>query len=410
MAEMAGGVHPTTGHECGAGGRRRFCCPVSSMPLCWWHNSGRGSFCRGTCAGNLVKVGASSEGINYHVQEFTRNVQALWLTRSSLDCQTGSVALCCTNNVATRPMAQCQWAGNTPDCGRPASCPVGTTRVVSSDVGNGGEEPCLTGQRSLCCENNPWTNCAWTQGNACPLGKTNLAIRRRLSGYSMGRPQSIPGSIYCCDIPAEALDITSIREFDVLISGYLAHPQCPASRVNTKRSIIPEGHMEGITPASHSHSSIEKRQGGVGAYGMALSHDLQAIMTDSFSPFLASRLRSMWNTRAAPRLGGATIEWLEQSIQNDLKYNPMGVALRDKLCLGTEMVQVVENGRATMRRMCTTLVPNTKRSVDDAGLPERNGSDPDFDKRNFDTNFSEGFSNANGIPVTIGTFMANVRK
>ncbi|KAL8671161.1 MAG: hypothetical protein Q9168_004338 [Polycauliona sp. 1 TL-2023] len=111
-------------------------------------------------------------------------------------------------------------------------------------MGAGGEEPCVTGYKSLCCtQPPPYQNCQWYKhgdsianfGNPfscsgkCPSGKQMIAsdVGTCFYGYQ----------VYCCDSPATAND-PAVQDFSSQLDAFLANPVCKGGqKTPVKRAI-----------------------------------------------------------------------------------------------------------------------------------------------------------------------------
>lgn len=138
---------------------------------------------------------------------------------------------CCSQSKSlTQTLGQCSWTS----CG--GTCPAGTTALTQTLTGDGGDSPCLSGRRSLCCPTGGqvsfvpntcgWYRNAWhnTCTPGCPQGKVQLAVDS--AGASCVRGY---GS-FCCDPPANTAMIGSgdpqMREFARFVHAFMVDGVC----------------------------------------------------------------------------------------------------------------------------------------------------------------------------------------
>ena len=112
---------------------------------------------------------------------------------------------CCPNYPGLT--ACIEWQSSAPFCKR--GCSGDRKELTYSTWGAGGEEPCATGHKSLCCtQPPPYQNCEWYKhggkyslftnpfscSGKCPSGKQMIAsdVGSCFTGYQ----------VYCCDSPA----------------------------------------------------------------------------------------------------------------------------------------------------------------------------------------------------------------
>lgn len=128
-------------------------------------------------------------------------------------------------------LGQCSWT----DCG--GSCPAGTTQLTQTLTGDGGDSPCSSGRRSLCCSTSGGngfipSTCGWyrnayhnTCTPGCPQGKVQLAVDSAGANCVRGF-----GS-FCCDPPVNFLAGRSdpqVQSFKSLVHAYVTNGRCSA--------------------------------------------------------------------------------------------------------------------------------------------------------------------------------------
>ncbi|KAH8800155.1 hypothetical protein F5884DRAFT_904862 [Xylogone sp. PMI_703] len=179
---------------------RYYCCPSNQMPTCSWAElNSDGPICeQSPCADGLIKVfDSGSTGSD---------------TGSNLNCVIGSRNMCCkpfAPAITPRTLG-CEWVGTPPDCGsasgEAATCPAGTSPIVSTSTGVGGP-PCLTGLQTLCCPADSGIDtrtCSWQPNKSlqlqcvpgCSGGQMPVAQDSGQAGCVLG------ASSFCCDPPA----------------------------------------------------------------------------------------------------------------------------------------------------------------------------------------------------------------
>lgn len=137
---------------------------------------------------------------------------------------------CCSQSKSlSDTLGQCTWT----DCG--ASCPSGTTQLTQTLTGDGGDQPCTSGRRSLCCPTSGGSSfipdtCGWYQNAyhntctpGCPQGKVQLAVDS--AGASCVRGF---GS-FCCDPPVNSLegrDSEQVKDFYHTVESFLTSGTC----------------------------------------------------------------------------------------------------------------------------------------------------------------------------------------
>ncbi|KAJ5951267.1 uncharacterized protein N7479_009680 [Penicillium vulpinum] len=218
-----------TNTGCPKGESRLYCCPTDNMPTCEWR--GGAPFCNGKCHKGEVEVSSSISG-------------------TGKSCWTGHKVLCCTQTAANKAVSECGWSGSAPFCAgihSNAGCPSGRERLTYSNYGAGGEEPCIVGYKSFCCDQPPpYENCDWYYHGGkiwgsipfqctgtCPAGKASIATDPSgcLSGY---------GS-FCCDSPATSND-PLVTAFKTQLQKYSKDPVCDkGQRQYSKRDTIEMG-------------------------------------------------------------------------------------------------------------------------------------------------------------------------
>ena len=184
---------------------REYCCPTNDLPTCTWR--GTAPLCRhAKCKSGEVEI---TSGLNGDGKE-------CWFNHKVLCCQSkasdAALSACRESKVTaikatTSANWSSEWEGSAPFCKR--GCDKGRQELTYSGWGAGGEEPCSTGSKSLCCtQPPPYQNCQWYKhgdsfgnfGNPfscsgkCPAGKQMIAsdIGSCFVGYQ----------VYCCDAPA----------------------------------------------------------------------------------------------------------------------------------------------------------------------------------------------------------------
>ncbi|KAK6528317.1 hypothetical protein TWF281_009560 [Arthrobotrys megalospora] len=233
-AAISGGGQATSGRQCPKNSPRSFCCPSNNLPTCEWvrYQSGAAKafgVCQKKCATNQVAVGTDTGG-----------------------CTSGHGTLCCENKNSVSYIDQCEWAGSAPSCAgilhinEDAKCnnPNKPYKLTHSSIGDGGEQPCFSSWKSLCCTNPPpYKNCAWHKSGkwfdwlfalcdgTCPPGKTVVAVdpwAAGCTGWGTG-----PGA-FCCDPPSPpgsnsnpgAPTNPELVEWEATVKGWIAAGSC----------------------------------------------------------------------------------------------------------------------------------------------------------------------------------------
>ena len=126
-------------------------------------------------------------------------------------------------------LGQCSWTG----CG--GSCPSGTTSLTQTLTGDGGDTPCTSGRRNLCCPTSGGSSfisstCGWyrnafhnTCTPGCPQGKVQLAVDSAGANCVRGF-----GS-FCCDPPVNSLASRSdpqMRAFQRFVHNFMSSGKC----------------------------------------------------------------------------------------------------------------------------------------------------------------------------------------
>ncbi|KAI0112108.1 chitinase [Nemania sp. FL0031] len=218
------------GSNCLADGFSKFCCPANQpLPTCLWrghHNSG---ICTPGCEDDEVEVGTLRTGCNISHQ-----------------------SACCKDTSTTAQYGDCRWQGSSPSCDIGSGCGGDFPyELVKTSTGAGGEQPCVSGQKKLCCR-NPRPNafagtCKWvTKGSpprfeqplicedSCPEGQIKVATMVDNYGDCFGGAKA-----FCCEpvkviVPRGPDDDDPFgggqgEQFRTLIQKYMENPTCPAT-------------------------------------------------------------------------------------------------------------------------------------------------------------------------------------
>ncbi len=158
---------------------------------------------------------------------------------------------CCSPSQAlSNTIGQCSWT----EC--EGSCPSGTTLLTKTLTGDGGDSPCTSGWRSLCCPTSGGSGfisstCQWYQNAfhatctpGCPQGKVQLATDSAGAHCVRGF-----GS-FCCDPPINTLAGRSdpqMLDFERFVHAFMTAGTCAANPSGS----IPRRQLSLINPSSH---------------------------------------------------------------------------------------------------------------------------------------------------------------
>lgn len=248
----------------------------------------------------------------------------------------------------TQALGQCTWTG----CG--GSCPSGTTSLTQSLHGDGGDQPCSSGRRSLCCPTGGGsvflsTTCAWhrnafhgTCTPGCPQGKVQLAVDTAGANCVKGF-----GS-FCCDPPMNAL---SPRSDDRLISFE-----------EDVRFMMREWQPDTCSAAG---GGLDRRQSRaltkerLRQLALELGVLLWAYNTSPSEEHLIEPYREAWNRQVSA--GGNVFPAWEQ-LSNSIR-NTGGSAERDfmqhleeRLCEGVEARENIDSNASAVTELCEEFV------------------------------------------------------
>ncbi|KAE9373107.1 glycoside hydrolase family 18 protein [Stipitochalara longipes BDJ] len=205
---------------------RNYCCPSNDPPSCTASvTTGGLTSTTLTCQANPCAFGSTLVA-NSHFFAFPDQ-----------PCVNGgTVNVCCTNTLSTSLVVnECQWT----DCSPEPQCPSGTQLLTKSLSGLGGDVPCSSGWRGLCCPTGPGglipSTCSWVRNvfngvcqPGCPDGKAMVAVDSMGAGCFKGY-----GS-FCCGPTIQ--DTTggdpAVLAFQSLVQDFLTNGVCeltPAS-------------------------------------------------------------------------------------------------------------------------------------------------------------------------------------
>lgn len=159
--------------------------------------------------------------------------------------------MCCSQSKSlSNTLGQCSWTG----CG--GSCPSGTTQLTQTLTGDGGDSPCPSGRRSLCCPTSGGSGflsstCGWyrnafhgTCAPGCPQGKVQLAVDSAGANCARGY-----GS-FCCDPPVNLLAVRSdpqVQDFRRLVHAFMTRGTCSP----LKPGLTQKRQSSLLSPTSH---------------------------------------------------------------------------------------------------------------------------------------------------------------
>ncbi|ODM15752.1 hypothetical protein SI65_08986 [Aspergillus cristatus] len=338
-----------TNTGCPDGENRLYCCPPDNMPTCRWR--GTAPFCKGKCHDGEVEVSSSMSG-------------------TGASCWTGHKVLCCEQTAANKAVSECKWTGSAPSCaglGGKASCPDSQKRLTYSNYGAGGEQPCFTGSKSLCCDQPPpYENCDWYYHGGkilgqipfkctgtCPAGKASIATDPTgcLTGY---------GS-FCCDSPATTND-PRVSDFSKRLEGFAKNPTCGKDdRLNAKRE--------------EKNVQLSKRHDLSKSDWSDLLMQITALAAGTARTYQMTLMAQEYNTSYAADIGLD----LDQIAEYHADWpNTDSVALTQSLmCLGKKASDTVDDYQEARSEVCINRCPSasTKRqSVEgfSSSLPSTN--------------------------------------
>lgn len=161
---------------------------------------------------------------------------------------------CCSQSKSlASTLGQCSWTA----CG--GSCPSSSTLLTTTLTGDGGDSPCPSGRRSLCCPTSGSSGfiastCGWyrnafhnTCTPGCPQGKVQLAVDSAGANCVRGY-----GS-FCCDAPVNLLagrGDPQVMDFQRLVHAFITTGTCTAGHgvFRHKRQL---GGFTSLHPSSH---------------------------------------------------------------------------------------------------------------------------------------------------------------
>ncbi|KAI5919754.1 glycoside hydrolase [Camillea tinctor] len=182
-------------NDCKKGEERAYCCPKDDVPTCQWRGHG---------------INCSNEKCTEGEVEVTTNVGG---------CFVGHTRLCCSRTSSDSAIGTCKWEGASPFCSANPFTSYGCDEsdreeLTYSTYGAGGENPCWTGWKSICCKkpvvfegcrwysNSHWY-APWTCDAGCPSGK--MALATDPSNCSKG------AQYLCCNNPVKIPDKPDIK-------------------------------------------------------------------------------------------------------------------------------------------------------------------------------------------------------
>ncbi|GIJ91973.1 hypothetical protein Asppvi_010948 [Aspergillus pseudoviridinutans] len=339
-----------TNTGCPSGQSRLYCCPPDNMPTCQWR--GGAPFCNGKCHDGEVEVSSSLSG-------------------TGSECWTGHKVLCCTQNAANAAVAECKWYGSAPFCAAPfskASCPTGRQSLTYSNYGAGGEEPCITGYKSFCCDQPPpYENCDWYYHGGkilgqipfqctgeCPAGKASIATDPSgcLSGY---------GS-FCCSSPSTTND-PQVAAFTAQLEKFVKNPVCKASdRQYTKRD------------GGERTVALAKRHDLAPSDWSALMLQITALAIGRAGTYQSSLMAGQFNTTYGEPFG-LSLDQIHRSF-DDAPLVDTNSRTESLMCMGRNAGNEVDDYERSRSSVCVLpcAAAGAKRRGVDASLSESNGT------------------------------------
>lgn len=259
---------------------------------------------------------------------------------------------CSTSKSLANTLGQCSWT----DCG--GSCPSGTQALTQTLTGDGGDAPCTSGRRTLCCGSNSGilsSSCGWyrnafhdTCTPGCPSDKVQLAVDSAGANCARGY-----GS-FCCDPPINALatrDDPQMKAFDKFVQNFIKGGKCDSS----DGAVIPR--RDDI----NSFLKPNARDVAVKLLPLLTAYLWYSSQRPSIAPY-----REIWdaevsaNNNAFPRfddLVGAVYSYVP--IEADtVDY------LSDILCYGKLGADAISSDAATSANLCVKIQgANAKRDI-----------------------------------------------
>lgn len=240
-------------------------------------------------------------------------------------------------------LGQCSWT----ECG--GSCPTNTQTLTQTLTGDGGESPCISGRRSLCCGGSSGflTNtCGWYRNAyhdscspGCPSGKVQLAVDSAGANCARGF-----GS-FCCDPPINTLSgrgDPQVKEFDVFLQNFIRYSRCDRE----------------------DGASIPRRD-DINSFLNPTAYDVAVKMLPLLTAYLwysserqyITPYKEVWNDEVSAN-NNAFPEW-DDLAQAVYSYNPVEGDtvnyLSDILCYGKLGAEALRSDAATTAHMCATL-------------------------------------------------------
>ncbi|WPJ63608.1 hypothetical protein SMAC4_13660 [Sordaria macrospora] len=238
--------------NCLADGMSVFCCPSDQdLPVCTWRGHRNSGACQPGCNSGEVSVGSLRVG-----------------------CSSRHQSACCTNVGSTSSYGMCKWVGEAPTCNK--GCPSDfPNKIVSTNTADGGEQPCVSGNKHYCCQNPTpadFTNCEWVKkGNPAKFpdkdficedvcGSDRIKVATEVTNPYSGTNSGCFGGAwaYCCKPPVALVPRgdddpyggVQNKEFQTLLEDYMQNPTCPATVL-----FIDPGDM--FTGAANQKRSLE---------------------------------------------------------------------------------------------------------------------------------------------------------
>ncbi|KAK3901352.1 hypothetical protein C8A05DRAFT_16453 [Staphylotrichum tortipilum] len=313
---------------------RLFCCPVNDVPDCNYRVqdlSGK------TCVAGTCPTGT----------QLLTTTQFI-LVPYQLCPAGGHINWCCSQSKSlTSTLGQCTWTG----CG--GSCPSGSTLLTQTLTGDGGDSPCPSGRRSLCCPAGSSSSgfiastCGWyrnafhnTCTPGCPEGKVQLAVDS--AGASCVRGF---GS-FCCDPPTSLLagrGDPQVQDFQRLVHAFMTAGTCSAHDAG-----IPRRRKRQVSSLLNPSS----RDMAARLLPMLFDWEWSSLERGYIRPY-----QQMWDDERVAT--GGVFPTFDTLALGLLEYSPIeGDSidyLDDVLCYGRFGTDAINGDRATASHLCTVV-------------------------------------------------------
>lgn len=335
-------------HGCSNSQVRSYCCPTNDLPTCTWR--GTAPFCNGQCHTGEVDVTSDTSGTGagaYYCFVYSRSPLILTYHK---DCWTGHKVLCCQQTASTAALSKCTWEGSAPFCSSPfgqASCSGNTSALTYSSVGAGGEEPCVVGSKSFCCDQPPpYQNCAWYAH-----GGNFLFVPFNCAGTCPGTKQLIATDptgclsgvqAFCCDAPITTNDPVVVT-FQQQLTAFQANPTCPSDTRKYSRRDIDESFTPGLVARQANSPGASLFIDQLAAVVRGPQSYQQTLLLNTYDDIIGDPI----NLHASDFLG-----WWNDFPQTD----PLTLSER-LVCLYNDAIGYIGDYNTTASSICTTPVP-----------------------------------------------------